>query len=323
MTQGEGISMEGYQTMSQDKHSSWLEQAIANANYEGSYFSFVSGNHALSKKHFGLAVPIRLRIAGHHPPEIPRDQSADWLPPYYVIMKGFVTVEIAHLSLTPTICSTIDKLKIFANKLFTALNSPGALVIYSSIEDNEGIPSFFWVYDTQLSIEGEEIDPRDYAKKINEQRNPSEQGEPGKIKKMNSNINDPFQKWTRSLISKQFSFCDVDVLVASNDWKKIYIIELKKSKVKDWMPYLDDAPNYLLFQSIKRLSKEDVDVRDYVIHYDYSDESFLDAYILDKISRKEITGVYKRLESWQAFVGWLEKPTGEPFKSTKSTKRWR
>lgn len=66
----------------------------------------------------------------------------------------------------------------------------------------------------------------------------------GTIKEVNKSINDNFQKWTRSNLSKFITINDFDAI--SINTSTIYILELKRVEedINTWLPYLDDYGNY-------------------------------------------------------------------------------
>lgn len=74
----------------------------------------------------------------------------------------------------------------------------------------------------------------------------------GSVKKVNKSINDGFQIWTRTNLSKYCVINDIDAFHLTD--KRIILFELKRVKenLKTWMPYTDDKSNYEAYNIIAK-----------------------------------------------------------------------
>ncbi|WP_235201209.1 hypothetical protein, partial [Pseudomonas aeruginosa] len=109
-------------------------------------------------------------------------------------------------------------------------------------------------------------------------------------KAINKSLNDVFQIFTRSLVSWQFSINDVDVLVTAPGG--VIFLELKRSSVTPWQPYLDDAANYLLMRSLTRLVPKGID---FTLRYDLDRPTEVEVHTILGISREVIPGFRKKV----------------------------
>jgi hypothetical protein len=73
----------------------------------------------------------------------------------------------------------------------------------------------------------------------------------GEAKEINSSVNDPFQTWTRTNLSRFATINDIDAINLNVMASKSLLFELKRVKenVSTWQPYLDDWTNYATFMA--------------------------------------------------------------------------
>jgi hypothetical protein len=264
----------------------WLTRGL-----EGLPNTFVSGSPLHSQRLVPTAT-VTLRMAGHFPPQItpPSDpaERARWLPPFYELMTFFVCVELSTQAAVDSFqYSQHEKLCKFFEWFEGHVAAPVALLAFpgQGFDQNHGM---FWIMDRKASIDGLAVPPKDYATTLNQLRNPLPFDEPREVKAINSSINDTFQWWTRTYLTKQLSVNDLDAI----SWDratpgKTVIIELKRSSQKGWLPYLNDVPNYMLSKALVRTMPGSVDL---TIRYDKDHPYSIDCFSIGSISREVITG---------------------------------
>ncbi len=254
-------------TYTTTRREDWLNDSLASKGF------FVSGSPVTSRR-FVTDALLSLRFVVHFPTYMqpPEDLSQHerrlWLPSHYQVMMGFLAIELATQRQVDQfeVTSSLDGLHRRLSDLFS---TPIAIVAYTSENTPAGIPERFWVRDRNgaVQIEGL-VRPAEYGRVINERRNPLERGEP-QMKPINKTINDVFQRWTRAQLSGQLAINDLDALrsitsTAGNP--VVLILELKRSgfDIRDWTPFLDDVPNYMLAKACARKHHDALDV---TIHY--------------------------------------------------------
>ena len=178
--------------------------------------------------------------------------------------------------------------------------------------------SFFVINDTGNS---KAVDPTDFASELNKRRGGRSEDEPEVIKKINKTENDVFQNFTRTMLSRQFSINDIDVLVKTP--RGIATLELKRSSKNPWSPYLDDVPNYLLLRSLSiKLSS----AIDFTIHYDQDQPGEIEIHTILSISRDSIPGFSKLISASDAnsaisiLLDTLKDPNVRPYSSRERIK---
>jgi len=108
---------------------------------------------------------------------------------------------------------------------------------------------------------------------------------PGTFKHVNRSINDSFQRWTRSHLSKYLVINDFDIIIP----RMSFLIELKRVKenIIDWRPYLDDKANYLSLLNICNQNNLSM----LTIAYNYDNEDIA-LHHIDVINDDSISGIY-------------------------------
>jgi hypothetical protein len=101
--------------------------------------------------------------------------------------------------------------------------------------------------------------------------NPALVQDTGTIKAINKSVNDNFQIWTRTYLSKYAVVNDIDAIMFKT---KPILLELKRVKenIETWLPYLDDISNY---NSINAISKS---IGAFPLTFGYNSDTF------DKVS---------------------------------------
>lgn len=268
----------------------WLSDTLAKAKY------FVSGSPVTSKDYVDSGL-VTLRFAAHHPAGIqrPKELASDyrriWLPSHYDLMMSFLAIELEDEEQV-TQFQPKQKLLTLASYINKLFSIPVSIVAFSS--DTPGkLNERFWVRDAGVKVDGL-ISPAEYARLLNEMRNPLDWDEPQK-KDLNRSLNDHFQMWTRAYLSGQLSINDVDALKTierKGSDNIILICELKRPKedVESWMPYLNDVPNFMLAKSIARSSGNAIDV---TIQYNNNQEKKISVHIITHVTKERITGFRK------------------------------
>lgn len=106
----------------------------------------------------------------------------------------------------------------------------------------------------------------------------------GTYKEINKSINDSFQIWTRSHLSKYLTINDFDAI--SLDSKIIFEFKRVQESIDTWHPYVDDAPNYLALLLICRLS----DFKLRVIAYQEAETRFIGLHTISDVNTNSIKG---------------------------------
>lgn len=262
--------------MGETQRSDWLTDDLAGRNKV-----FVSGSPKCSSR-MKAAGLLTLRLFGHHPANVTPPKNSNerrtWMPPYYELPFAVLTCELpdgtAVISFDPKVEETVRS---YFQK---AIGIPIYLVGYSA--DNKDLSLSFYV--SNPSGMASMMMPKDYAQEINKLRVGYSDEEPSEIKEINKTLNDVFQRFTRSMVSWQYSINDLDALVAVPGG--IAFLELKRSSKKLWSPYVNDAPNYLLMRSLTRKSPSGVD---FTLRYD-EDSTKIDVHTLLDVSREVIPG---------------------------------
>lgn len=91
----------------------------------------------------------------------------------------------------------------------------------------------------------------------------------GTRKEMNKSINDNFQIWTRSNLSKYCVINDFDAVYLSDKQNIIYELKRVKEDISTWEPYIDDSRNY---QRINQISSQ-LDFSNITIAYNLNNTS--------------------------------------------------
>ena len=269
----------------------WLNDGLAMARF------IVSACPSTSKRYLDNGI-LTLRFAAHFPPNmqppnnLTQEQRRGWLPSHYQLMMGFLVVELSTQLLVDQF-SPNQKLMELVEYIRRYFLTPIAVVVISEEVSSTGMGSHFWVDDEQLNVKGL-VNPKEYAQAINNQRNPTIWDEP-QIKQINKSINDIFQRWTRAYLSGQLSINDVDAftLVTTSSGKKVIVIcELKRSKIKlkDWQPYLDDVPNYMLAKACTLKIPQSIDL---TIHYSEENKNQVAIHLLGAVTWEGISGFRK------------------------------
>jgi hypothetical protein len=254
---------------------------------------FVSGSEDFSSrvKSAGL---LTLRVFGHHPASVPpptdKYERKKWLPPFYTIPFCILTCELKEQQdVSEFFPAQEEKIR---NYIASRLKLPVYLVVYSA--DNLRLSGAFFVIDPDG--QSRTVVPALFAEELNTKRNGRAEDEPEKHKELNKSENDVFQQFTRTLISWQYSINDVDALFAMPD--RIALLELKRSSVNPWRPYLADVPNYLLMRSLSFMSDQTFDL---TVHYDEKVEGKLDIHTISQISRDALPGSSISIERSDAY----------------------
>ena len=112
----------------------------------------------------------------------------------------------------------------------------------------------------------------------------------GSTKDINKTINDAFQAWTRSNLTKKCVVNDIDGFYYVESGKSKFL-ELKRVEqdLDTWRPYLDDLPNYRALREISNQLKGAILVYAYQSN---NDTQLAMHYNLDTSSWNEIKGSY-------------------------------
>lgn len=167
-----------------------------------------------------------------------------------------------------------------------------SLVVYPNEVRADGMWALCYVWEPES---GRLLSPEHYAAELNKERDPRSEDEPH-IKDINRSMNDLFQRWTRTMMSGQFSINDLDAL-----WLRrrtpgyAVLLELKRgatrsSSVDAWRPYLDDVANYLLMKSVTRHGAPSFDA---TIQYRPDEPGRLAVHTVTLLSRMHIVGFRK------------------------------
>lgn len=107
----------------------------------------------------------------------------------------------------------------------------------------------------------------------------------GNVKEENQSINDSFQSWTRSKLSKYIAVNDFDAICVKEENGSLHILELKRIKAnpQEWCPYLDDAANYLACKQL-------VQNKFRTIAYNEGSDEAVAVFKLDDVSKENISG---------------------------------
>ncbi|VXC13262.1 hypothetical protein PSEUDO8AS_50139 [Pseudomonas sp. 8AS] len=270
------------------KRKDWLTEGLSAEDKV-----FVSGSDAFSKR-IGATGQLTLRIFGHHPiNETPPNDPAErrmWLPSHYKIPFVILTCEMERQDAVDSFNpSSVLKIRDYLSYI---LGLPTYLVAYS--RDNLNLTGAF--HTTSPNNFSELQSPSDFANQINRLRAGRLEDEPEERKAINKSFNDVFQIFTRSLVSWQFSINDVDVLVTAPSG--VIFLELKRSSVIPWQPYLDDAANYLLMRSLTRLVPKGID---FTLRYDLDRPCEVEVHTILGISREVIPGFRKKISGPDEF----------------------
>ena len=242
---------------------------------------------------------VTLRAIAHFPREChpPRDVAARrlWLPPHYDLMQIFITVELADAAAVRAFeLAPEAKLLLLCGTVAARASVPIALVAFQQASDPEdeehhfAVPTHFKVTDKDLGLDGALITPEQYAELVNNRRSPPDLKDPG-IKEVNGSVNDVFHWWSRRFLSPQLAINDIDAIynLRKAESGKTFILELKRSDVRNWLPYLDDVPNFMLLRSLQNGIKE---TRSVIIQYGKIDNSRLHILTTSQITRTHISG---------------------------------
>ena len=259
------------------ERSDWLTEGLAEERDV-----FVSGSRTFSSKVDSSGL-LTLRVFGHHPlhcsPPTDTEERKKWLPPRYEIPFCMLTCELEEQHEVENFSlKSEEKIRAYITRL---LKLPVYFVAYS--QKNSFLKENFFVVDP--SGQSRAITPQDLAAELNTRRAGRAEDEPEGRKPVNKTLNDYFQKFTRSLLSWQYSINDIDAFVRTPNG--IAILELKRSGVDPWLPYPKDVPNYLLMRSLT--VKLDY-AFDLTVHYDEATEGKLDIHTILNVSRDSIAG---------------------------------
>lgn len=106
----------------------------------------------------------------------------------------------------------------------------------------------------------------------------------GANKKINVSLNDSFQLWTRTYLSKYITFNDFDAFKFTES-EMLNLIELKRpdqSTIQTWFPYKADVANYKACLNISNSSNS---TKFCTIAYNSDDEEFLVCVYISNIGR--------------------------------------
>lgn len=269
-------------TESTTRRQDWLTEGLATQ-----HGVFVSGSETFSKR-IGATGELTLRVFGHHPahstPPANPSERRTWLPSHYEIPFVMLTCELETQESVSLFDPTAEeKIRSYLNGV---LKLPVYLVAYS--RENLDLAKEFHV-TSPSNVSGLQV-PSGFANEINSLRAGKPEDEPESRKLINSTVNDVFQTFTRSLVSWQFSINDIDVLITTPNG--VVFLELKRSGVVPWQPYLKDAANYLLMRSLTKLVKNGID---FTLRYDVVNSCELDVHTILGISRGAIPGFSKKI----------------------------
>lgn len=311
------------------QRSDWLTRAL-----ETLPFTFVSGS-PVSSHRMTEQGSVTLRAIAHFPPDHPppseREARRSWLPPHYITMQVFICVQLSDFSSVESFIPRADSNLLNFYQLLTRCSSaPVALLAFEDKKDPSEGTEAFKVTDRGLGLKNTLIQPAEYAQLLNARRAPPEARNP-EVKAINRSLNDLFQWWTRSFLSPQLAINDVDAvygLSRSSQGTKPVLFELKRSGVREWLPYLDDIPNFFLLQA---LSRDIGQARDLILRYEDSVPNVLDIFSIERASREAIVGYTIRvvgqtseevlrqtLSIAHSMDAGAQIPGGEPYISAKS-----
>ncbi len=173
--------------------------------------------------------------------------------------------------------ATSEKFYGIYKKFLNLLNRQILIIIY----DNDQTDRFSISEDLKTFNEVNSHGLKVYFSKYN----PKIIENPGTFKEINKSINDSFQIWTRSNLSKYIVINDFDLFIP----KKSLIIELKRvqERIEDWRPYLDDKGNYLSLLNICKSNGLEM----LVIAYNYNRKEIA-LHIINEVNDRVIVGKY-------------------------------
>lgn len=118
------------------------------------------------------------------------------------------------------------------------------------------------------------------------QVNPALTDNPGVYKRINRTVNDSFQQWTRSNLSRYLVINDFDALLLGE--RATTVLELKRVQedLMTWRPYLDDSANYATIQAI--CNRSDTTFR--VIAYQSNNAEHVALHEVTMAAREKIQG---------------------------------
>lgn len=287
----------------------WLTDELA-----GHGGVFVSGSRVSSQRICGedFGGLLTLRVIGHFPHEmaqrVDRTQQRGWLPSHYQLMMAFVAVELPTQDEVDAF-NPGRKLLEFRQYVEKLLNSGGAARVWVSlIAFHQARGTLFgrlWVRDEALGFAGGLEDAWAYAQAINGARAPLAGDDPARVKPINRSLNDSFQNWTRSYLTGQLAINDIDALVrlpvSGSGSRTVAVLELKRSGLAGWRPYLDDVPNYMLYKAVARQAGHAIDL---TVRYAYRnparDSRAAEIHVLSSVSHDRILGFSKTVSGHDA-----------------------
>ncbi|HWT92324.1 MAG TPA: hypothetical protein VN238_04960 [Solirubrobacteraceae bacterium] len=290
------------------------------------------------------------RACGHHPREWPKPAGAGagWLPAVYELLRLWATVEFesdaeVDADLLTKEIESIAKAPGWS-ALRDALGRRAAVVAYRNATSagTPVAPTAFVLSDP--SINGGSVEkksPSAYAKLVNEWAKPVPGDEPASVKALNKSLNDSFQVWTRSELTKQVAIVDLDVIIwfpkashTAGAASRFALVELKRqtqseAQARDWGPYVDDSPNYMLARAATRYQQRpQAGVVDVVVNYfrDQQPPYRCWVHLLSSVSLTEIVGVRHEVSGDTAdacalgLLARIDELLGQPFTSRRTRK---
>jgi hypothetical protein len=241
---------------------------------------------------------VTIRLVGHFPPEFPppQDQALrrQWLPPYYRLMMVFIAVEFEAQASVDTFAPS-NRLSRLRTWLAATFAVPTAIVAFASEETDTGLFASLWTHDPGVVEPGAAVDPYGYADRLNRRRNPLVGDDPTQVKPINKTLNDMFQRWTRAYLTGQLSINDLDAIVRFDDPTRVFVLEVKRSNVPNWTPYLNDVPNYLL---MKAAARQGNNVGDLTVKYSTRSARSVELHTISSVA-------------WDRIPGWKRVLTGD------------
>lgn len=179
----------------------------------------------------------------------------DWLPTRYAIMTLIVAVELPSAERVRAFRMTDHRVLVASVERIAARFRGvdlACIAFERKARPGEGT-DVLNVTQASLRLADTIIDPGTYAEQVNAQRAPPELHEP-RPKRINKTVNDVLAWWSARYLSRQMAVNDLDAVHGFREGATPLLIELKRSGVPGWKPYLDDVPNFVLLRSLADLA---------------------------------------------------------------------
>jgi hypothetical protein len=141
-----------------------------------------------------------------------------------------------------------------------------------------------------LDLNAVMVPPEEYAERVNRRRAPPNEQDPPR-KEVKKSVNDVLAWWSQQFLSPQMAVNDVDVLHGLREGGTPLLLELKRSNVKGWLPYLEDVANFVLLRSLA----DQGGCGTVIVRYHDDEVGVADLFSFPTVSRAEIKGTTVRV----------------------------